>query len=174
MFNASEWNRSLSQARHTLASAGRDIADGDTDVLVISDDLLDRLDQVAGELPVLEHVFIWESGSPHGPDPRVAHEPFPVLDDAPDSDPGVEVTWVDDARIMFTSGTTGRSKGVIKQHASDYFSAKTYCNVCDITEDDIMVLQNVGPASPAGMPEAGFLPIPKKLARAGVRLEVAS
>ena len=29
MFNASEWNRYLSQARHTLASAGRDIADGD-------------------------------------------------------------------------------------------------------------------------------------------------
>ena len=29
MFNAAEWNRYLSQARHTLASAGRDIADGD-------------------------------------------------------------------------------------------------------------------------------------------------
>lgn len=29
MFNRSEWVRYLSQARHTLASAGRDIADGD-------------------------------------------------------------------------------------------------------------------------------------------------
>ena len=32
--------------------------------------------------------------------------------------------WTDDARIMFTSGTTGLSKGVIKQHAADYFSAR--------------------------------------------------
>jgi HEPN domain-containing protein len=29
MFNRSEWSRYLSQARHTLASASRDIADGD-------------------------------------------------------------------------------------------------------------------------------------------------
>jgi carnitine-CoA ligase len=105
--------------------------------LVISDDLLDRLDHVAAELPVLEHVFIWDSGQRNGPDPAVRHEPFDVLDDAPATDPGVEVTWVDDARIMFTSGTTGRSKGVIKQHASDYFSGRTYIEVCGVTEDDV-------------------------------------
>jgi len=39
----------------------------------------------------------------------------------------------------------------------------------DVTEDDILILQNVGPASPAAMPEAGFLPIPRKLLRAGVK-----
>ena len=105
--------------------------------LVISDDLMDRLDHVADDLPVLEHVFVWSSGAPRGPNPKVPFEPFAVLDDAPDTDPGVEVTWVDDARIMFTSGTTGRSKGVIKQHASDYFSGRTYNNVCGVTEDDI-------------------------------------
>jgi dihydroxy-acid dehydratase len=39
----------------------------------------------------------------------------------------------------------------------------------DITADDIMVLQNAGPNAPECMPEAGFLPIPKKLAKAGVK-----
>ncbi len=39
----------------------------------------------------------------------------------------------------------------------------------DITADDIMVLQNAGPRSPASMPEAGYLPIPKKLAAQGVK-----
>jgi dihydroxy-acid dehydratase len=39
----------------------------------------------------------------------------------------------------------------------------------DIHADDIMVLQNAGPTSGSGMPEAGYLPIPKKLAVAGVK-----
>ncbi|MSP04868.1 MAG: dihydroxy-acid dehydratase [Acetobacteraceae bacterium] len=39
----------------------------------------------------------------------------------------------------------------------------------DVTANDIMVLKNVGPLTPAGMPEAGYLPIPKKLAQAGVK-----
>jgi dihydroxy-acid dehydratase len=39
----------------------------------------------------------------------------------------------------------------------------------DVTERDIMVLKNVGSLTPAGMPEAGYLPIPQKLARGGVK-----
>ncbi len=39
----------------------------------------------------------------------------------------------------------------------------------DITADDFMVLQNAGPKSGYAMPEAGYLPIPAKLARAGVK-----
>jgi len=38
----------------------------------------------------------------------------------------------------------------------------------DVEADDIMVLQNAGPHA-AAMPEAGYLPIPRKLARAGVK-----
>jgi dihydroxy-acid dehydratase len=39
----------------------------------------------------------------------------------------------------------------------------------DIKADDFMVLKNAGPTSGSGMPEAGFLPIPAKLSRAGVK-----
>ncbi|MBN8872802.1 MAG: dihydroxy-acid dehydratase [Rhodospirillales bacterium] len=39
----------------------------------------------------------------------------------------------------------------------------------DVTKDDILVLKNAGPLTPAGMPEAGYLPIPSRLARAGVK-----
>jgi dihydroxy-acid dehydratase len=39
----------------------------------------------------------------------------------------------------------------------------------DVTPSDILVLKNAGPLTPAGMPEAGYLPIPAKLARAGVK-----
>src|SRR3954447_8349305 len=39
----------------------------------------------------------------------------------------------------------------------------------DVTADDILVLKNAGSLTPAGMPEAAYLPIPSKLARAGVK-----
>jgi dihydroxy-acid dehydratase len=39
----------------------------------------------------------------------------------------------------------------------------------DVTAEDFLVLKHAGPASPTGMPEAGYLPIPKKLAQAGVK-----
>ena len=36
----------------------------------------------------------------------------------------------------------------------------------DVNADDVLVLRNAGPKGAPGMPEAGYLPIPKKLARA--------
>jgi len=39
----------------------------------------------------------------------------------------------------------------------------------DVDADDILVLRNAGPVGAPGMPEAGYLPIPMKLARQGVK-----
>ncbi|KAF8531412.1 dehydratase family protein 2 [Gautieria morchelliformis] len=39
----------------------------------------------------------------------------------------------------------------------------------EVTPDSILVLQNIGPVGAPGMPEAGLIPIPKKLASQGVK-----
>jgi dihydroxy-acid dehydratase len=39
----------------------------------------------------------------------------------------------------------------------------------EVEQDDFLVLQNAGPRSGTGMPEAGYLPIPGRLARTGVK-----
>jgi dihydroxy-acid dehydratase len=39
----------------------------------------------------------------------------------------------------------------------------------DVRADDVLVLQNAGPKGAPGMPESGYLPIPRKLARQGVK-----
>ncbi|SEG11675.1 IlvD/Edd family dehydratase [Billgrantia desiderata] len=39
----------------------------------------------------------------------------------------------------------------------------------DVKADDVLVLQNIGPKGAPGMPEAGYIPIPKKLAAQGVK-----
>ena len=103
--------------------------------LVISDLYLDRLDLIKDELPLLEHVVVMQTGNQAGPDPgKWKWEPLAELMTASDGEPdGVEYKWTDDARIMFTSGTTGRSKGVIKQNAADYFSARGLLEVVSAT-----------------------------------------
>jgi dihydroxy-acid dehydratase len=39
----------------------------------------------------------------------------------------------------------------------------------DVTADDVLVLKNAGPKGAPGMPEAGYIPIPRKLAQQGVK-----
>lgn len=39
----------------------------------------------------------------------------------------------------------------------------------EVQADDILVLKNIGPLGAPGMPEAGYIPIPRKLARQGVK-----
>ncbi|MFN4089294.1 MAG: IlvD/Edd family dehydratase [Alphaproteobacteria bacterium] len=39
----------------------------------------------------------------------------------------------------------------------------------DVTADDVLVLRNAGPKGAPGMPESGYIPIPKKLAAQGVK-----
>jgi dihydroxy-acid dehydratase len=51
----------------------------------------------------------------------------------------------------------------------DDLSARIDDPKLDVTADDFLILQNAGPRSAAAMPEAGFLPIPKKLLAVGVK-----
>ena len=51
----------------------------------------------------------------------------------------------------------------------DDLAARVDDPALDVTPEDFMVLQNAGPKSGYAMPEAGYLPIPQKLARAGLK-----
>ncbi len=47
-------------------------------------------------------------------------------------------------------------------------AARIDSDALDVTAQDVLVLKNIGPKG-ASMPEAGYIPIPRKLARAGVK-----
>lgn len=51
----------------------------------------------------------------------------------------------------------------------DDLAARVDDPALDVAAEDFLVLQNAGPKSGYAMPEAGYLPIPQKLARAGVK-----
>ena len=48
-------------------------------------------------------------------------------------------------------------------------AARIDSEALDVQAEDVLVLRNAGPKGAPGMPEAGALPIPRKLARAGVK-----
>lgn len=59
-------------------------------------------------------------------------------------------------------------RAVVFEHAAD-LALRVDDPALDVSADDVLVLKNIGPIGAPGMPEAGYIPIPRKLARAGVK-----
>jgi dihydroxy-acid dehydratase len=68
-----------------------------------------------------------------------------------------------DPRLMEHEG-----RAVVFENLQD-LAQRIDSNELDVTADDILVLKNIGPKGAPGMPEAGYMPIPLKLAKAGVK-----
>jgi dihydroxy-acid dehydratase len=68
-----------------------------------------------------------------------------------------------DPRLMEHEG-----RAVVFENAAD-LAARIDDPALDVAADDILVLKRIGPKGAPGMPEAGYLPIPQKLARQGVK-----
>jgi dihydroxy-acid dehydratase len=59
-------------------------------------------------------------------------------------------------------------RAVVFENLED-LAARLDSDDLDVRADDVLVLKNLGPKGAPGMPEAGYIPIPRKLARAGVK-----
>ena len=59
-------------------------------------------------------------------------------------------------------------RAVVFENIED-MAARIDSDTLDVNADDFLVLKNIGPKGAPGMPEAGYLPIPIKLARQGVK-----
>jgi dihydroxy-acid dehydratase len=68
-----------------------------------------------------------------------------------------------DAKLMEHEG-----RAVVFENAAD-MAARIDLPDLDVNANDILVLKNIGPKGAPGMPEAGYLPIPMKLGKAGVK-----
>ena len=68
-----------------------------------------------------------------------------------------------DAKLMKHEG-----RAVVFENAED-LAKRIDADDLDVNAGDVLVLKNIGPKGAPGMPEAGYLPIPKKLARQGVK-----
>jgi dihydroxy-acid dehydratase len=63
---------------------------------------------------------------------------------------------------------THRGRAVVFESVQD-LTERIDDPALDVSADDVLVLRNAGPRGAPGMPEAGYLPIPRKLAAQGVK-----
>ncbi|HWI54344.1 MAG TPA: AMP-binding protein [Desulfobacteria bacterium] len=112
----------------------------DSRILITNNEFLERIVPIEDQLPKLEKIIVLGNGEGIK-NPGIKKIPLLDFDEVlkeSKANLDVDVTFADAERIMFTSGTTGRSKGVFRAHAAAYWSARNYIKVCEVTENDVL------------------------------------
>lgn len=108
-------------------------------VIVTEPELVARIAEVEDNLTSVERCYV--IGGLKGLEPgalkRISLRDHAELYTDDETNPGVEVTRFDTAAILYTSGTTGWSKGVIMPHSQFYFFAEENVQLMAVTEDDV-------------------------------------
>jgi crotonobetaine/carnitine-CoA ligase len=108
-------------------------------VMVIAREFLDRLEESAGKLERLETVVVWDGDRASSAAPRIGRfrtVAFEELYGPSDNPPGVPLSHRDLCAILYTSGTTGPSKGVMLPNAFCHLFADCTRNLTRLGEDD--------------------------------------
>ena len=109
-------------------------------IIITTPSLAPRLVEIEDQLIHIRQCILVEDGEPHGGPPnfkRITISDFADLYEDDDSNLGIEVGPRDLSSVLFTSGTTGLSKGVLMSHSQFYFFAEEDLQLTRLTEDDV-------------------------------------
>jgi crotonobetaine/carnitine-CoA ligase len=120
------------------------IDNSDSRVLFVAEEYLERIVPIQDRIPQVEKIIVvWtRNGKRDFQNMGITSKSLisykELLDESSSEEPDINIRFIDAARLMYTSGTTGRSKGVTKSHAADYYSARGYVELAEIDENDVL------------------------------------
>lgn len=105
-------------------------------LMVVAGEFLDVIRASERQLPTLDTLVVYGSEVPRPTFERLRVLPWEVLDVPSEAAPGVPLSPRDLCAIMYTSGTTGPSKGVMMPNAHCHLFAECTANLTRLTGDD--------------------------------------
>ena len=108
-------------------------------IVLTTPELSHRLAEIESQLMSVERCFLVEDGgtTPPARFTRIRAFAFERLYDDDASNLGTPLTPRDTAAVLFTSGTTGLSKGVLMSHSQFYFFAEEDVQLVGLTDQDV-------------------------------------
>lgn len=114
------------------------IDSSDAQAIVTDDGLLSRVREIEGQLPKVTQIFML-GGTNQILEGAIEASPLAEFQKASTEPPAdVHVKHSDPLSILFTSGTTGPSKGVVMSHHYYHYAAKTIGAGMSITSEDVL------------------------------------
>ncbi|MCR4418771.1 MAG: long-chain-fatty-acid--CoA ligase [Clostridia bacterium] len=105
-------------------------------ILLLHEDFVEPVSSIRPQLRNLEHLLVFDATSP----PAIGEAYEEALATADSREPEVQMEDEDPAYIIYSSGTTGRPKGVVFTHHMQLESAKAHVTELGLTPQDVALV----------------------------------